>query len=162
MYRIAMVLFMVVSCPLLAEEVKNCDPAAGPVNDMCPIPPSLTWWKCDEWPPEERQVPTAEQQHRLLKFAVGIFSPELPGDYSSAIPRKVLETRFGQPLSTRSKERLAYDPGDPMEIVTTWEYREYRITTVASKPKPDELSIEGRNLWCECIPSLWSSCRSAD
>jgi hypothetical protein len=144
-----------VSFPRLAEKVKNCDPTAGPISDMCPIPPSLTWWKCDEWPPEERQVPTEEQKQRLLKFAVGIFSPEVPGDYSSSVPRNVLIKRFGQPASTSSTERLAYDPGDPMEIVTNWEYRGFKITTVASKPKPDELSIEKGEIFGEEVSLLY-------
>jgi hypothetical protein len=145
MYRIAIILYMTLSGSLLAEEVKNCNPGTGHVDSLCSAEPSSTWWKCEGWPPEDRQQITAEEKHRLETFALEIFSPKLPGygpGYSSAIPRNVLIKRFGQPLSTKSIERNAYDPGDPMEIVTTWEYPGFRITTIASKPKPDMLGIE--------------------
>jgi hypothetical protein len=66
----------------------------------------------------------------------------LSGNPSSAISHKTLLKHFGQPLNVSTNERLAYDPGDPMEIITNWKYRGFRITTIASKPKPDDLVIE--------------------
>jgi hypothetical protein len=141
-YRIAMILFVAVSCPLLAAEERNCDPRAGLIDGSCHVePPRPPWWTCSEntyLTPQELQV-TAEQQRRLDEFGLSIFSPALPGyrRQDSRFTRSDLIKRFGQPLSTRSKERLPYDPTDPMEIVTTWEYRGFRITTVASKPNPE-------------------------
>ena len=143
MHRIVMIMFMVLSCPLLAEEVRYCDPAAGLAGGLCPVEQSI-WWTCGGHPRQEQRA-TAKQREHLEKFGLGIFFPELPNyglEHSSAILRNDLIKRFGKPLNTSSKERLAYDPGDPMEIVTTWEYRGFRITTVASKPKPDEFGIE--------------------
>jgi hypothetical protein len=97
---------------------------------------------CEEYP-QELQV-TAKQRSRADDFGLRIFSPELPGYGPTyfTFTRSNLLKRFGQPLRTKSRERLAYDPGDPMEILTTWEYRGFRITTRASKPKPDEVQLE--------------------
>ena len=142
MYRTAMILFVAVSCPSLAAEERNCDPRAGLVDGSCYVePPHPPWWTCSEntnLTPQDLQV-TAEQQRRLDDFGLSIFSPALPGygRQDSKFTRSDLIKRFGQPLSTRSKERSPHDPTDPTEIVTTWEYRGFRITTVASKPKPE-------------------------
>jgi hypothetical protein len=133
--------------PALAEAERNCDPRAGLVDGSCVVePPRQAWWKCrgDTYStPEERSV-TTDQQRRLEDLGLGIFSPELPGygpeftNFSSAD----LTRRFGRPLSSESREKRPYDPGDPMEILTRWEYRGLRIVTVASKPKPDVLRVE--------------------
>lgn len=142
-----MILLVAVSCPLSAAEMRNCDPAAGLIDGSCQAEsPRRPWWTCDAdtySTPQDRQV-TAEQQRRLENFGLGIFSPALPGygPQDFKFTRSALIKRFGQPLSTRSRERSPYDPTDPMEIVTTWEYRGFRITTVASKPHPDVFQLE--------------------
>jgi hypothetical protein len=134
--------------PALAEDERNCDPRAGLVDGSCYADrPQEAWWKCVEGDtystPQERDV-TEEQLRRLEDLGLGIFSPELPGygpeftNFSSAD----LTRRFGRPLSSESRERRPYDPGDPMEILTRWEYRGLRIVTVASKPKPDVLRVD--------------------
>ena len=147
MYRIAMILLVAVSGPVLAQEERNCDPQAGLVDGSCHVePPRPPWWTCDEdtySTPQDRQV-TAQQQHRLENFSLGIFSPALPGygPQDSKFTRSDLIKRFGQPLSTRSKERRPYNPYDPMEILTSWEYQGFRIVTVASKPSPEVFWLE--------------------
>lgn len=144
MFRIAVILLVAVSCPLLAEEERNCDPRAGLVDGSCYVePPRPPWWTCES-NTYDKQHATPEQQRRLENFGLGIFSPALPGygPQDSKFTRSDLVKRFGQPLSTRSEERRPYDPYDPMEILTSWEYRGFRIVTVASKPSPDVFWLE--------------------
>jgi hypothetical protein len=146
-HRIAMILLVAVSCPLSAAEERNCNPAVGLVDGTCHTePPRPAWWTCDAdtySTPQERQV-TAEQQRRLEDFGLRIFSPALPGygPQDFRFTRSAVIKRFGHPLSTRSRERLPYDPTDPMEIITTWEFSGFRITTVAGKPHPDVFQLD--------------------
>ena len=138
--------FMIASHSALAEDKPNCDPRLGLTDGSCYARPDRPWWTCDEntyLTPQDRLV-TEEQQRRLETFGLGIFSPALPGygSQDAKFTRGDLIKRFGQPLSTRSAERKPYDPTDPMEVVTTWEYRGLSITTVASKPYPDVLWLD--------------------
>lgn len=144
---ISMVLWAMTLGPALAQTERNCDPRAGLVDASClPERPQAVWWKCEGdtySTPKERDV-TEEQLRRLEDLGLGIFLPELPGygpeftTFSSAD----LTRRFGRSLSSESREKRPYDPNDPMEILTRWEYRGLRIVTVASKPKPDVLRVE--------------------
>lgn len=152
-----MILLVTVSCPLSAAGERNCNPAAGLVDGACHIePPRPPWWTCDAdtySTPQDRQV-TAEQQRRLEDFGLRIFSPALPGygPQDFRFTRSAVIKRFGHPLSTRSRERLPYDPTDPMEILATWEYRGFRITTVASKPHPDMFQLEEGEIFDANVP----------
>jgi len=155
-YRIAMILLMAVSGTLSGDQGASAQ--ESPSRDIsryklycdgvpCKAKPTnKPWWTCDEdtyLTPEDRRV-SAQQLRRLEDFGLGIFSPALPGygRQDSKFTRSDLIKRFGPPLSTRSVERLPYDPSTPMEVVTAWEYSGFRITTVASKPNPEELWID--------------------
>jgi hypothetical protein len=142
-YRFATILFVTVACPALAAAQRNCDPRAGLVDGSCVVVRPVPWWKCED-NTYDKQRGNPEQQRRLENFGLGIFSPELPGygPQDFKFTRSALIKRFGQPLTTSSKERQPYDPSDPTEILTSWEYRGFRIVTVASKPSPDVLWLE--------------------
>jgi hypothetical protein len=114
------------------------------------------WWNCDAWPPEERHIPSEKQKQQLIAFSTGIFSPELPGDPSSYLTHNDLVKRFGRPLTVTSKERLAYDPGDPKEIVSIWKYPGFSITMVAFKTSPDKMSIEEGEISGKNVPLLFN------
>lgn len=145
MYRIVLVLLMTASCPLLAEEVRNCPQNSVTTAGSCHAQPTRQSMMCDE---ERNMTPrelesSQQQLRRLRNFALGVFSPGLPGyDLREAwFSRADLIKRFGQPLRTKSREVSPYDPSDPIEIETTWEYRGFRIVTAASKPRPDNFQL---------------------
>jgi hypothetical protein len=104
------------------------------------------WWKCrggTDSRPKERKA-SADQERRLSDFGLGIFSPELPGYGAefTTFSRTDLTRRFGPPLSTESTERRPRGATEPMEILTNWQYRGFKIVTVASKSNPDALTVE--------------------
>ncbi len=169
MYRIPTILLVIVSCSWLAAQ-SGLAQVSSPRDVaryklLCDGVPCRTkplhqpWWICDETTystPQDRKV-TEAQQRRLEKFGLTIFSPALPGYglQNSRFTRADLMKRFGQPLSTKSAERLPYDPSDPVEVVTTWEYRGLRLTTVASKPHPDVLWIDQGEVFDASVPLLY-------
>lgn len=131
------------------------DTKCYPASEPCVAQPAPFWWQCGQSSPEDQSPSTTEQEQRLTKFAFGIFSSAITDAQSPKIPRKTLLTLLGTPISTKETERNPYDPGDPTEIVTTWEYSGFNITTVASKPKPDQLSIEMGTVTGTDVPLLF-------
>jgi len=161
-----MTLLMAVSCPLLVaqgafaqeslprdvpRQELNCDGVPCKAKQI-----KQPWWTCGEntyLTSEDRRV-SDQQKRRLEDFGLGIFFPALPGygPQDSKFTRSALMKRFGRPLRTRSGERLPYDPSDPIEIATTWEYRGFRITTVARRPNPEVLWLDEGEIFDSKIP----------
>lgn len=135
--------------PVLSET--KCYPASEP----CVAKPAPIWWQCGWDSPEEAPAITKEQEQRLTKFAFGIFSPALTDVQTPRIPRETLLTILGTPISTSVTEKDPYDPTTPKEIVTIWEYSGFSITTVASKPKPDQLFVEMGTVTGTHVPLLF-------
>jgi hypothetical protein len=146
MYLIAIILFVTVSYPVLAEEERNCDPRAGLTDGSCYIRPEAPWWQCKK-DTYYKQPVTPEQQQRLENFGLDLFSPKASASdrVDRTLSRSDLIKRFGRPLGTRSKKvpRNQQDPYDKgIWEVTTWEYPGFRITTAADESTPDTVWIE--------------------
>ena len=145
-----MILIAIISCPASAQEERNCDPKAGLVDGSCYIPRTAPWWKCEDenthMTSPERGV-TPEQQQRLEKLSLTLFASNVP-DYGPNAPktsRLDLISRFGQPVSVKSTE-VPRDPLDRADavlwVVTTWEYRGLRITTLGEQTSPDQFWVD--------------------
>src|SRR5882672_2942708 len=147
MYLIAIILFVAVSRPVLAEEERNCDPRAGLTDGSCYLRPEAPWWKCQR---DSYYVPptTPDQQRRLKDFGLGRFFPKAPGPdrMDDKLLRSDLIKWFGRPLRSSSKKVRA-NPQDPydkaLRVITTWEYPGFRITTAAEESNPDIVWIDG-------------------
>ena len=116
------------------------------LSQLQPKPPQGPWWKCEgdySGPPR-----TPDQQRRLEDFGLDRFSPKFPDPdrMDDKLSRSDLIKWFGRPLRTNSRN-IPRDPRDPYDKViwevTTWEYSGFRITTAADESNPDEVWIQG-------------------
>jgi len=105
------------------------------------------WWRCSctaDCPLTPLRTP--DQQRRLEDFGRDRFIPAPGPDRADrTFPPSELIARFGPPLRTRS-EKIREVPQDPDDksllVVTTWEYRGFRIVTQAAESEPDLLWME--------------------